>query len=350
MDPIWRRITRLEYLIRWLRVKTSGILDLNGKTLTLNDNLTVGSLTSGRVLIASANDTIGDDSGLTYTPASDLLALGSDAGSDPDFRLLDGDVSQPFSAFPATMLGSLTAWSGSTGGLNVRGVSDTDATGIGLNARVGAASTTAPAIIHRAGKHDGAGGTANLADTEIHTQWQKSDATVIGTMYGSGRVVFPTVTNDIALPYAHLSDSTTQSSGGTSSANLVTYDTDAYKVGITHSTVTNPSRVTIDNAGAYAIEFSAVVNASGVNKHIDIWLKVDGSNVANSNTHYELPLSGETLVTVELFYVFTANQYFEIAWASTDDAGMTLLATAAAASPTRPASPSVIVTVNKVSS
>lgn len=151
------------------------------------------------------------------------------------------------------------------------------------------------------------------------------------------------------IPHGSFSDSTTQTSGGTTTANAITFNTDEVKAGITHSTVTNPSRITVDTAGTYLITFSIIVNASAVNKHINIWLSVGGTNVARSNTVYELPLSGEALTTVTYIYTFTAGQYFEIMWCSRDDASMTLLATAADVNPTTPASPSVILTVNKIS-
>lgn len=158
-----------------------------------------------------------------------------------------------------------------------------------------------------------------------------------------------TYANLVNFPYAIVSNSATLTSGGTTTANLVTFDTDVYKNKITHSTVTNPSRITVDEAGAYLITFSAVVNASVANKHIDIWLRKDGTNVAGSNTHYETPLSGEGLCTVTFIEQLTANQYIELVWASKDDASFVLLATAAGASPTTPASPSVILTINKIS-
>lgn len=148
--------------------------------------------------------------------------------------------------------------------------------------------------------------------------------------------------------YAQFSTTFTHTSLGTSSENLVRWGSEDIKQNITHSLVTNPSRVTIPSAGTYFINFSIVVVASGVNKHIIIWLKVDGVNVPNTATILETPISGETLIAVDLVYKFSTNQYFEIAWASRDDTGMTLLQTAAAASPTTPVSPAGILVVHSV--
>lgn len=112
----------------------------------------------------------------------------SAAGANPTIRLLDGDVNQPFSAFATTFLGGLTVWSSTAGGLNIQGVSDSDATGFGYVARVGATTTTVPAMVHRAGKHNGSAGTANLADAEMHSRWEKFDGTALVTLYGNGNI------------------------------------------------------------------------------------------------------------------------------------------------------------------
>lgn len=151
------------------------------------------------------------------------------------------------------------------------------------------------------------------------------------------------------IPHGSFSDSTTQTSAGTTSANAITFNTDEIKAGITHSTSVNPSRITVDTAGTYLITFSAIVNPSAAAKHVNIWLSVNGSNVARTNTIYELPASGEALTTVTYIYTFAAGSYFELYWCSRDDANMTLLATAAGINPTTPASPSIILTVNKIS-
>jgi hypothetical protein len=155
---------------------------------------------------------------------------------------------------------------------------------------------------------------------------------------------------NIGFPYGSFSDSTTQTiTGATTSAYVITFNTDEYKSQITHSTSTNPSRVTIDVAGTYLITFSAIGKSTVANKTLDIWLAVDGSNVPRSDTLSRFVGAGnERIITVTLLYTFTAGQYFELYWSS-DDAGTTLQATAAGASPTRPASPSIILTVNKVS-
>jgi hypothetical protein len=151
------------------------------------------------------------------------------------------------------------------------------------------------------------------------------------------------------FPHGSFSDSTTQGIASATAAYPVTFDTDEAKSHITHDTGTNPSRITVDKAGTYLITFSAVAKSNAANKLVEFWLAVDGANVARSNTVSKfVGNANERIITVTFLYTFTAGQYFEIMWRS-DDTGTTLVATAAGANPTRPASPSIILTINLVS-
>lgn len=149
------------------------------------------------------------------------------------------------------------------------------------------------------------------------------------------------------VPYGSFSDSTTQ----TMAANVpqvVTYDTDEIKSGIIHSTTVSPGRIIIPSAGIYFISYSAIADCNAVGKYIEFWLKVNGSNVPRSNTRSQLPnASVERCITVTYIYKFIANDYFEL-WVESNDAGMTIKATAAGGTLSGVASPSIILTVNKV--
>lgn len=167
--------------------------------------------------------------------------------------------------------------------------------------------------------------------------------------FSSGGLLQFTGGAGVSLPYGSFSDSTTQTMTGTTMAYKVKFDTDEFKSGITHSTTTNTSRVYVDQAGTYLITFSAIGKSAAPNKIMDIWLAVDGVNVPRSNTVSKFVGSAnERIITVTYLYKFKANQYFELLWNS-DDAGTTIAATAAGTNPTRPASPSIIMTVNMIS-
>lgn len=153
---------------------------------------------------------------------------------------------------------------------------------------------------------------------------------------------------DIALPYAMASDSTTQAIANVAAAQVVTFNTGVYASGITR---TSSSRYTIVTPGVYLITFSgiAALAATPANKHLEIWLRVNGSDIANSNTRVELAtVNVEMTVAVSFIQTFAAGQYFEL-WTWGDDTDCRWLATAAAVGPVRPAVPSVIMTVNMIS-
>lgn len=150
-------------------------------------------------------------------------------------------------------------------------------------------------------------------------------------------------------PYGSFSDSTTQAIANATQAQAVTLNTDEHKYRMTHSTVTNPSRVQIDVAGVYEITISAVADLSvGTNQTLNMWLAVDGSNIATSNTIVNILSTAQQILGVSMMHNFTAGQYFEIMMSGSSTA-VQILATAAGVSPTRPACPSIIITVVRVS-
>lgn len=137
-----------------------------------------------------------------------------------------------------------------------------------------------------------------------------------------------------------------QTNAGATSVNKMTYNTTDFSNGV--SIVSN-SRITIANAGVYNIQFSAqVFKTSGGTSKIDIWLCKNGSNVANSNTEMEVTGNSHGSVAAWNWFVnAAAGDYYELCWSS-DDTTIRLDYTAAQTPPTRPAIPSVILTVNKV--
>jgi hypothetical protein len=81
---------------------------------------------------------------------------------------------------------------------------------------------------------------------------------------------------------------------------------------------------------------------------VDIWLCKNGSPVANTNTQITLTGNdGKHVAAWNFFVNAAAGDYYELCWSS-PDAQVFLNYVAAASSPTRPAIPSVILTVNKV--
>lgn len=148
--------------------------------------------------------------------------------------------------------------------------------------------------------------------------------------------------------YGNFLSTITQSNAGATAANTMTFNTTDLSNGV--SVVSN-SRITIANAGIYNIEFSAQLQkASGGDDYVDIWLSKNGNNVANTNTTVHLVSNPGYGVAAWNFLVqANAGDYYELKWHSSDTT-MQLLAAAAGTNPTRPAIPSVILSVSQISS
>lgn len=109
------------------------------------------------------------------------------------------------------------------------------------------------------------------------------------------------------------------------------------------------SKLTVLNAGVYNIQFSAQFDKTDAGADFaDIWLRKNGSNVSYTNTRIQLMDNDGKMVPAWNFVLeLNANDYVEIYWSSPDTA-IRILAEAAQSNPTRPAIPSVIVTVTQI--
>ena len=137
-----------------------------------------------------------------------------------------------------------------------------------------------------------------------------------------------------------------QPGAGANQVNKMTYNATDISNGV--SIVSN-SRITIANAGVYNIQFSAQLDKTDSGDDVvDIWLSKNNNNVANSNTQTTLTgNNGKHVAAWNFFVQAAAGDYYEICWSSPDSA-VFLNYVAAQSTPTRPAIPSVILTVNKV--
>ena len=147
--------------------------------------------------------------------------------------------------------------------------------------------------------------------------------------------------------YGNFLSTVTQSNAGATAANAITYNTTDLTRGV--SIVSN-SRIRITNGGVYNIQFSAQLQkTSGGDDQVDIWLSKNGTNVPNSNTTVLLTSNPGYGVAAWNFLVNAASgDYYELYWSSADTTAV-LHAASAGTNPTRPAIPSVILSVTQVS-
>jgi hypothetical protein len=154
-----------------------------------------------------------------------------------------------------------------------------------------------------------------------------------------------------SVPYGAFQDSTDQTAANTTTAYAITFNTTDYTNGITLS---NSSRLNVKNAGLYNIQFSIQLKNTTNDSHdVDIWFRKNGTNIDNSNSKFHPPArksSGDPshiIAALNFFVDMAANDYIEIVW-RTADVGVSLEAYGTSTSPTRPAVPSAIATMNLV--
>ena len=155
-----------------------------------------------------------------------------------------------------------------------------------------------------------------------------------------------------STPYGAFQDSTDQTASSTTAAYAVTFDTTDFSHGI--SVVSN-SRITAKSYGIYNAQFSLqIVNTDSQIHDIDIWFRKNGTNIPNSNSQFSIPnshggIDGHLIAALNFWVELNANDYFELMWSVTNTA-VSIQQIPAQTSPTRPATPSAILTVNFASS
>ena len=113
--------------------------------------------------------------------------------------------------------------------------------------------------------------------------------------------------------------------------------------------IANNSEITIARTGMYNIQFSAQIQHDTNNTaNVEIWLSKNGTSLANTNTIVTLEKDAKVVAAWNwLANANTANDYFEISWASSDT-NVEILAVAAGSTIANVAVPSVILTVTPV--
>ena len=153
-------------------------------------------------------------------------------------------------------------------------------------------------------------------------------------------------------PYGAFQDSTDQVAANTTTAYPITFNTTDFSNGVT---IASNSRITVADSGIWNLQFSIqFTNTTNASQDVDVWFRVNGTNVANSNSRFGFaPRKGvgdpfHIIAALNYFVSLNANDYVEIMWRTTD-VGVTIEQYPASSSPTRPAVPSAIVTMSFVS-
>jgi len=305
-------------------ISTAGRVTATGNVI--GGNLVGQNLTPTRVTFVGSGKEIDDDAEFTYNDVTNTLSVGNISAS--------GNVTAAF------FIGNGTALTG----VVTSGFSTVNANSTSL-----VADSTADTLNFASGNNLIITGNAS---TDTATFAVSDAPTFTGNVtaayyYGNGSTL--TGTTGGSTYYGQFWSTVTQVNGGATTANPMTFDTsDIFNTGVSIA-VGNTSHVVIANPGTYNIQFSAQLAKSDSGQDtVSIWLAKDGVNVADSCTDVDLNGNNARAVAAWnwLVQVTVPNTYYQILWSSADTA-MELLAQGARINPTRPAIPSVILTVTQ---
>jgi hypothetical protein len=152
-----------------------------------------------------------------------------------------------------------------------------------------------------------------------------------------------------SAPYGAFQDSTDQTAANTTTAYAVTFNTTDYSNGVY---VSDSSRLNVRNYGIYNIQFSfQFKNTSNDGQDVDIWFRKNGTDVAGSNSKFYLPTRksagnpSHLIAAMNYVLEMNANDYVQVMWA-VSNTGVSLEQYPTDTSPTRPATPSTIITMS----
>lgn len=151
--------------------------------------------------------------------------------------------------------------------------------------------------------------------------------------------------------YGSFYDLATQSCPSGTIKAMETASSDSWNNGVSvnNDSFSRKTLFTAANAGVYNVQFSAQLNrtSGGSSKTVSIWLRKNGTDLANTATHVSVQANAGKLVAAWNFFIdLTPSDNFQIMW-SQDDAIDILYQSADLILP-HPAIPSVIITINQL--
>ena len=145
--------------------------------------------------------------------------------------------------------------------------------------------------------------------------------------------------------------SLTDQSALANTANPVSIEYTAFAQEIS---VAEDTKITINKPGVYNLQFSLqLANAATQIQTVSCWIRLNGSDYPSSNTDIDVPGShggnpGKIVAAWNIMGVATApGDFVQLMW-STTNANVTVEAIPAQINPTRPATPSAIITIQQV--
>lgn len=154
----------------------------------------------------------------------------------------------------------------------------------------------------------------------------------------------------LRFPFGSFLDTTDQTAAA-NTATAVTYNTTSLSNGVS---VESNSHIYFKEGGVYNLQFSLqYLNTDSQDHDVSLWLRKNGADVANSNTQLTIPsrhgsVDGAAVAAWNFVIDVAAEDYVQIYW-STDNTAVSIQYLPTQTVPTRPATPSVILSVTFVS-
>lgn len=195
-----------------------------------------------------------------------------------------------------------------------------------------------------------------LAPTDYDSRYQEQFNNVLRLFFNRLNSIFGQLNaSDIAtlrFPYGAFSSNQDQAVTA-NTATLMTLNTTDFSNGV--SIVS--SKITVASAGIYNLQWSGQFqNTDNQIQDISVWLRQNGTDIVGSTGYFSIPArksasAGEEaheIIGWNYYLQMAANDYVEIWWSATL-ASVSLQYYAAATTPTRPATQSVVATMSFVS-
>jgi hypothetical protein len=152
-------------------------------------------------------------------------------------------------------------------------------------------------------------------------------------------------------PYGEFLNTTDQTAPSTGTSALVEWDTTGDASGVY---ISDDTRINVRNAGIYNVQYNLqLANSTNAGQYADIWLRKNGSNVADTARRYYLVARKNEsepshVVAVSNHLVdLAADDYVEVAGA-VSNVGVTLEHFAADGAVPKPATPAALISINYV--
>lgn len=151
--------------------------------------------------------------------------------------------------------------------------------------------------------------------------------------------------SQVNYPYGTFYTNATQTVSGANTATVV----NNWVADDTNRTYLSGNKIYVQETGDYFLQFSAVLSKSNANSQdADIWIRKNGKDLANSDTVVTLSgSSGHSVVTVGFVLDLKAKDYIQFVFSGASSSTQ-LVYHGAGTSPTRPACPGIIATLNLV--